>query len=44
MVNEMRKWINLINEIENYEIKYFGKVSPADKKMSGTKWEKWLFG
>ena len=32
MVNEMRKWINLINEIENYEIKYFGKVSPADQK------------
>jgi hypothetical protein len=32
MINEMRKWINLINEIKNYEIKYFGKVSPADQK------------
>ncbi len=32
MVNEMRKWINLINEIENYEIKYFGKVNKEDQK------------
>ena len=28
----MRKWINLILEIENNEIKYFGKVSPVDQK------------
>lgn len=32
MINEMRKWIELINEIEKNEIKYFGKVSPADQK------------
>ena len=32
MINEMRKWIDLINEIEKNEIKYFGKVSPADQK------------
>ncbi len=32
MENEMRKWINLITEIENNEIKYFGKVSPVDQK------------
>ena len=28
----MRKWIDLITEIENNGIKYFGKVSPADQK------------
>ncbi|MCX6189460.1 MAG: hypothetical protein NTW54_07655 [Bacteroidetes bacterium] len=28
----MRKWINIILEIENDQIKYFGKVSPADQK------------
>ena len=32
MINEMRKWIDLISEIEKNEIKYFGKVSPADQK------------
>jgi hypothetical protein len=32
MINEMRKWIDLITEIENNGIKYFGKVSPADQK------------
>ena len=32
MINEMRKWIDLINEIEKNEIKYFGKVSPANQK------------
>ena len=32
MENEIRKWINLITEIENDQIKYFGKVSPADQK------------
>ena len=30
--DEMRKWINLILEIENNEIKYFGKVSQDDQK------------
>ena len=30
--DEMRKWINLILEIENNEIKYFGKVSKDDEK------------
>ena len=30
--DEMRKWINLILEIENNEIKYFGKVSKDDQK------------
>lgn len=36
----MRKWINLILEIENEQIKYFGKLSPDDKKwleMKGRK-------
>ena len=28
----MRKWIDLITEIENSEIKYFGKVSNEDQK------------
>ena len=28
----MRKWIDLITEIENNEIKYFGKVSNEDQK------------
>ena len=28
----MRKWINLILEFENNEIKYFGKVSKDDQK------------
>ena len=32
MGNEMRNWINLILEIENNEIKYFGKVSSVDQK------------
>ena len=32
MINEMRKWIDLISEIEKNEIKYFGKVSPANQK------------
>jgi hypothetical protein len=32
MINEVRKWIDLINEIENNEIKYFGKVSNEDQK------------
>jgi hypothetical protein len=32
MLNEMRKWIDLITEIENNEIKYFGKVSLVDQK------------
>jgi hypothetical protein len=32
MINEMRKWIDLITEIENSEIKYFGKVSNEDQK------------
>jgi hypothetical protein len=32
MENEMRKWIDLINEIENDQIKYFGKVSKEDQK------------
>jgi hypothetical protein len=32
MENEMRKWINLILEIENDQIKYFGKVSKEDQK------------
>ena len=32
MINEMRKWIDMINEIEKNEIKYFGKVSPANQK------------
>jgi len=32
MVNEMRKWIDLITETENSEIKYFGKVSNEDQK------------
>ena len=32
MENEMRKWIDLITEIENNGIKYFGKVSPTDQK------------
>jgi hypothetical protein len=32
MVNEMRKWINLVAELDNDEIKYFGKVSTADQK------------
>ena len=30
--DEMRKWINLILEFENNEIKYFGKVSKDDQK------------
>ena len=30
--DEMRKWINLILEFENNEIKYFGKVSQDDEK------------
>ena len=30
--DEMRKWINLILEFENNEIKYFGKVSKDDEK------------
>ena len=32
MENEIRKWINLILEIENDQIKYFGKVSKEDQK------------
>ncbi len=32
MINEVRKWIDLINEIENNEIKYFGNVSDEDQK------------
>ncbi len=32
MINEMRKWIDLVTELDNNEIKYFGKVSPADQK------------
>ena len=32
MINEIRKWIDLLTEIENNGIKYFGKVSPADQK------------
>jgi hypothetical protein len=32
MINEIRKWIDLINEIENNKIKYFGKVSNEDQK------------
>ena len=32
MENEIRKWINLITEIENDQIKYFGKVSKEDQK------------
>jgi hypothetical protein len=32
MIYEMRKWIDLINEIENDQIKYFGKVSKEDQK------------
>lgn len=32
MINEMRKLIDLINEIENNEIKYFGNVSDEDQK------------
>lgn len=30
--DEMRKWINLILEFENNEIKYFGKVSKDNEK------------
>lgn len=37
---EMRKWINLINEIEKNEIKYFGKVSPSDQKWLEVKGRK----
>lgn len=40
MVNEMRKWINLILEFENDEIKYFGKVSPVDQKWLDQKGRK----
>jgi hypothetical protein len=32
MIYEMRKWIDLVAELDNYEIKYFGKVSTADQK------------
>ncbi len=32
MVNEMRKWIDLVTELDNDQIKYFGKVSPVDQK------------
>lgn len=32
MVNEMRKWIDLVTELDNDQINYFGKVSPADQK------------
>jgi hypothetical protein len=40
MVNEMRKWINLINEIEKNEIKYFGQVSNEDQKWLQQKGKK----
>ena len=32
MVNEIRKWIDLVTELDNDQIKYFGKVSPVDQK------------
>ena len=32
MIYEIRKWIDLITEIENNRIKYFGKVSTSDQK------------
>lgn len=32
MINVMRKWIDLIIEIENNEINYFGQVSNEDQK------------
>jgi hypothetical protein len=32
MINEMRKWMNIILEIENPEIRYYGKLSSADQK------------
>ena len=32
MIYEIRKWIDLVAELDNDEIKYFGKVSTADQK------------
>jgi len=32
MESEIRKWINIILEIENPEIRYYGKLSSADQK------------
>mgnify|MGYP000857970469 CR=1 FL=1 len=32
MIYEIRKWIDLVAELDNDEIKYFGKVSSADQK------------
>ena len=32
METEIRKWINIILEIENPEIRYYGKLSLADQK------------
>jgi len=32
IVAEIRKWINLIAEIDHDQIKYFGDISPEDEK------------
>jgi hypothetical protein len=32
MESEIRKWMNIILEIENPEIRYYGKLSSADQK------------
>ena len=44
MENEIRKWIDLITEIENSEIKYFCKVSNEDQKWLQQKGRKGYSG
>ena len=40
MIVDIRKWINLIIEIENNKIKYFGNVNKADQKWLEIKGKK----
>jgi hypothetical protein len=40
MILDIRKWINLIIEIENNKIKYFGNVNKADQKWLEIKGKK----
>ena len=40
MIVDIRKWINLIIEIENNKIKYYGNVNKADQKWLEIKGKK----